>query len=1548
MTQEHEPVPGERRRAAAVLGIFVLVLFAPALLDGRVLAPAGDGTLYYYPLRVHVSQQLVRGIAPLWNPSAFDGFPLLADSEAGVFYPPNLLFLVLPPPLAMNLVVLSSFWLAALFTFLYARAVGASFSGALLAGMAFGGGGFLVTRLAHTTIVNGAAGFPLLMWFVERLRERVTRRTIAGAAFAAALPVLAGHPQIAFYSWMSALVYLAYFTRQQPRGARAPYVAAAGAALGLGLLLAACQILPTAELARLSNRARLTYESFGDPSLPPSHLLLMLIPNAFGGPEAGPYWFAPLGWSLSEAAGYVGLVPLTLAFASLPLARTRPHVRFWLAYGLAAVVMALGQFSPLHRLLYFVPGYNLFRSPARNLMQVDFALAVLAGLAASRVGELRASVRRAALLVTGLTMAFAAWFAVVGNEWRPLLVETAPRALEAGPGATGTTRLTPIVLALAALLVLLRLARRDDRRARLLLGLVAAADLVLFGSLWQRPFALPTPADLGRPSSFLGLLARHGGDLRERFLSLNPADDEDFAPEQPNTSMLHQARSAGGNSSFILRRYGELIAWTDPAVGVDFMRVGNALDVLGVRHLFVSDRLLRPTPAMSVDGVGLSATDLRLALARERRDALDLPLPDVRCDNFAVEVTTRPERLPDGVPVLRLLATTANGQTVTAILRSGWPDVAWAGEPRSRPAREQVRAAWDLPGTTTLRGLRLETLGAADTLQVERVVLHDRATGHSLALGPAALPPTRLRPVPDRVEVAGGTLAASALEIVSALSGPTTLGQGQAIATVSVHTAEGPVLEHVLRAGVHTSEWAWERPDVRDKIQHRMAPVAASFPAPGGFVGHRYRGRLDLGRRSLIERVVITHVGPDSNLILDEVDAVDGSRREALTLPVESVELVPESAAPPGPARLELELPPLTATAVEVVGALHDGAGLGQGVPVATIAIRIEGGRTVERTLRAGEDVSEWAYDRPDLAGHVRHARAAVAESFPVAGAAYEGHRYRSRVDLGGESRVVALRIEPRAPVAGIEITRLRFLGPTGLSLPTPGLDQLLSADETRPAVALEAPPVPATELTIVSRLGRAADVEQGAPVLKVRAQSRDGSVAEFDLRAGEHTSEWRGGDEDVRARMRHRPAARPLIGAAGYPRGPWYVARMPLEGQTLRQIELVAQHPSAVVSVAALSLYDEETGRSTPISGVGAEIVRTGRWRRLLRTWGATAFENEKALPRAWLVPRVRVLPAEDVRAAVTRGRLPAGAAFEPRDAALVEEGTDLDFGARDPDAAVILARDEASRVTIETRSATPGFLVLTDAAYPGWTARVDGQPTPVVVTDFAFRGLPVPAGRHRVEFVFRPLSVAWGGAVSLVVLTGLLLCAPAPWRFVALAAPLAAGALALFSWPAAEAGRPDATPQAAGPAVSSRALDLARLGDAGPELGEGWWNAETWSEGRSGRWTQGDARLVLGRRPDERTLLVEMSLDHPAQRTSGRIEVNGKARYSIHGPNGPRTATIDLAADEATRLDVRFVIDSVFVPWLLRETGDLRELGVFVHGVRLVGPHVASPPPS
>jgi hypothetical protein len=83
------------------------------------------------------------------------------------------------------------------------------------------------------------------------------------------------------------------------------------------------------------------------------------------------------------------------------------------------------------------------------------------------------------------------------------------------------------------------------------------------------------------------------------------------------------------------------------------------------------------------------------------------------------------------------------------------------------------------------------------------------------------------------------------------------------------------------------------------------------------------------------------------------------------------------------------------------------------------------------------------------------------------------------------------------------------------------------------------------------------------------------------------------------------------------------------------------------------------------------------------------------------------------------------------------------------------------ADRVQLESRASASAFVVLADAWDPGWTARVDGQPAPVLRANVAFRAVEVPPGRHSVAFFYRPPSVPVGLAISLLSLaaTALLL---------------------------------------------------------------------------------------------------------------------------------------------------------------------------------------------
>lgn len=140
--------------------------------------------------------------------------------------------------------------------------------------------------------------------------------------------------------------------------------------------------------------------------------------------------------------------------------------------------------------------------------------------------------------------------------------------------------------------------------------------------------------------------------------------------------------------------------------------------------------------------------------------------------------------------------------------------------------------------------------------------------------------------------------------------------------------------------------------------------------------------------------------------------------------------------------------------------------------------------------------------------------------------------------------------------------------------------------------------------------------------------------------------------------------------------------------------------------------------------------------------------YRLDPAKPRAYLATRLVPVDSESV---LDQDELPD---FEGNDTALVDKDSvpkiSGEFGLKDPAAPVTAAKGTATIlayrrniVTVEVETDRDSVLVLHDIFYPGWQARVDGARRPILRTNLLFRGVEVPAGKHVVEFKFRPLSV-------------------------------------------------------------------------------------------------------------------------------------------------------------------------------------------------------------
>jgi hypothetical protein len=168
----------------------------------------------------------------------------------------------------------------------------------------------------------------------------------------------------------------------------------------------------------------------------------------------------------------------------------------------------------------------------------------------------------------------------------------------------------------------------------------------------------------------------------------------------------------------------------------------------------------------------------------------------------------------------------------------------------------------------------------------------------------------------------------------------------------------------------------------------------------------------------------------------------------------------------------------------------------------------------------------------------------------------------------------------------------------------------------------------------------------------------------------------------------------------------------------------------------------------------------------------GIALFENPRALPRAFCVTSCTITGGEGIAAETARGRALArvGAPdFRAGETVVLEAPPPDGFApAPDPEGrapeAILEAYDELEVRVSARMHGGRGFLVLTDNAYPGWKAEVDGKAAPLLTADYTFRAVALSEGDHTVVFRYEPASRKAGigislGSLGILALAALLL---------------------------------------------------------------------------------------------------------------------------------------------------------------------------------------------
>ncbi len=406
--------PGTRSELLARLALSVgaMLPYLPLLgfnslyiTDDRFTSDIYNGEL---PGRVLVGKLLAAGQAPVWTSHLCGGFPLGAGA---VGEPVSLLaFSTLPIAPALCALVVVLMMVAAHGAYDFTRRLGANRTGAVLAGIAYAGSGYMATQLKHLAILATVVWLPYGLLLLERalansvpslveqpdqprpnpsLGQRWLALGLFGLLFAE--QVLSGFPQSVY---ISGLVYATWATvlllRLKGSAGRWPLRLLLGGGLGLAAALGALGgsvvLVPLAELASTSDRhVNLGWEFASMLPYSPSDALSFLFPYINGDVSDMSYVNEGLFW---ENYGYVGLATALLAVFALLRGTRRPRVLLISAIVGVSFVLVLGKNTPVFFYAWkYLPGMSNFRFPTRFLFVVDLGLAALGGLGLTLLGK---------------------------------------------------------------------------------------------------------------------------------------------------------------------------------------------------------------------------------------------------------------------------------------------------------------------------------------------------------------------------------------------------------------------------------------------------------------------------------------------------------------------------------------------------------------------------------------------------------------------------------------------------------------------------------------------------------------------------------------------------------------------------------------------------------------------------------------------------------------------------------------------------------------------------------------------------------------------------------------------------------------------------------------------------------------------------------------------------------------------------------------------------------------------------------------------------------
>lgn len=313
--------------------------------------PTGkDDVWIFYPQRTFSESVLKNWEIPFWNPYSFNGNYHLGLSETAVFYPLNVLFLVLSQVNAWVVLMVVEPVIAGFGMYLFLRRMVTYEKSAILGAFAFGFSGIVISRAVEgLSVGHTLIWLPYVFWGIEAFFQTKRIRYLWIIMFALSFSLFSGWFQFTFYifvfSFLYALYRIIFFPHNRSKENSLvflPFIIVPFTTL--------FHTIPAFFALLDSPRSALEGRVFSSRHLVPfMHVFTLIIPDFWGNPATYNYFGKS---DYKESIVFIGVVPLLLSIVSI-YREKKSNVVFFTISILVSFVLAID--NPLSKAIISLP-----------------------------------------------------------------------------------------------------------------------------------------------------------------------------------------------------------------------------------------------------------------------------------------------------------------------------------------------------------------------------------------------------------------------------------------------------------------------------------------------------------------------------------------------------------------------------------------------------------------------------------------------------------------------------------------------------------------------------------------------------------------------------------------------------------------------------------------------------------------------------------------------------------------------------------------------------------------------------------------------------------------------------------------------------------------------------------------------------------------------------------------------------------------------------------------------------------------------------------------